>query len=109
MGGVIQGIEGRADDIIVGKDGSYLTRVDFVEQGNHIKACQWIQEEKGKLLILIVPDNGFNSKDKEYVIEETLNRIGKDNMDILTRIVDMNQLYYTKRGKFKLIVNKINK
>ena len=84
-----------------------LTRVDFVEEGNHIKACQWIQEEKGNLLILIVPDEGFNSKDEDYVVEKTLKRIGKDNVDLEIRIVDIEQLYYTKRGKFKLIVNKI--
>lgn len=105
----VKRIKGRVDDIIIGKDGSLLTRVDFIEEGNHIKACQWIQEDKGKLLILIVPDKGFSPQDKNYVIEETLKRIGKDNVDLETQIVGIEQLYYTKRGKFQLIVNKINK
>lgn len=107
--GGVKRIKGRVDDIIIGKDGSLLTRVDFIEEGNHIKACQWIQEDKGKLLILIVPDKGFSPQDKNYVIEETLKRIGKDNVDLETQIVGIEQLYYTKRGKFQLIVNKINK
>ena len=59
VGGVIQRIVGRTDDILICKDGSMVTRVDFIEEGKHIKACQWIQNEKGKLEIRIAPDEGL--------------------------------------------------
>ena len=36
-----------------------VTRVDFIEEGKHIKPCQWIQNEKGKLEIRIAPDEGL--------------------------------------------------
>ena len=42
-----------------------MTRVDFVEDGKHIKASQWIQKEMGKFLVLIVPDEGFTDQDKD--------------------------------------------
>lgn len=85
-----------------------VTRIDFVETGEHIKACQWIQEEEGKLKVLIVPDDGFAERDKKYVEDETLKRVGYGNIDMETNIVTMDKLVYTKRGKFELIVSKLN-
>lgn len=109
MGGVIFRVLGRVDDFLICKDGSRVTRVDFVEDGEHIKACQWIQKEKGKLLILIVPDDGFTDKDKEFVLDETIKRVGENNMDIEVKLAKLGELRLTKRGKFRLIVNEIPK
>lgn len=109
MGGVIFRVLGRVDDFLICKDGSRVTRVDFVEDGENIKACQWIQKEKGKLLILIVPDDGFTDKDKEFVVDETIKRVGENNMDIEVKLAKLDELRLTKRGKFRLIVNEISK
>ena len=109
MGGVIFRVLGRVDDFLICKDGSRVTRVDFVEDGEHIKACQWIQKEKGKLLILIVPDDGFSDIDKEFVVDETIKRVGENNMDIEVKLAKLDELRLTKRGKFRLIVNEIPK
>ncbi len=106
QGGVIKAILGRTDDYIVCKDGSMVTRVDFVEDGNHIKACQWIQHHEGELEVRIVPDEGFTEHDKQFVINATLERCGRDNIDLNPIICTMNDLEYTSRGKFRLIVNK---
>lgn len=103
----IERIVGRTDDILVCKDGSMVTRVDFIEEGEHIKACQWIQNEKGKLEIRIAPDEGFTEKDRNFVVEETLKRCGHGNMDITTKVCSMDEMIYSKRGKFKLIVNNL--
>lgn len=109
VGEVIFRVLGRVDDFLICKDGSRVTRVDFVEDGEHIKACQWIQKEKGKLLILIVPDDGFTDKDKGFVLDETIKRVGENNMDIEVRLAKLDELRLTKRGKFRLIVNEIPK
>lgn len=106
-GGAILRIVGRTDDILFCKDGSMVTRVDFIEEGEHIKACQWIQNEKGKLEIRISPDEGFSNKDVDFVVEETLMRCGYGNMDITTKVCSMDEMIYSKRGKFKLIVNNL--
>ncbi len=106
-GGVIQRMVGRTDDILFCKDGSMVTRVDFIEEGEHIKACQWIQNEKGKLEIRIAPDENFTNKDVEFVVEETLKRCGYGNMDITTKVCSMDEMIFSKRGKFKLIVNNL--
>lgn len=86
-----------------------VSRIDFVESGSHIKACQWVQDEIGKVTVLIVPDEGFTLNDREYVKMETLKRVGYDNMDIDTKVVGFDDLIYSRRGKFKLIVNRIGK
>lgn len=68
--GVIQRIVGRTDNILFCKDGSMVTRVDFV-------------------------------------VEETLKRSVYGNMDITTKVCSMDEMIYSKRGKFKLIVNNL--
>lgn len=105
--GGIERVVGRSDDILVCKDDSMVTRVDFIEEGEHIKACQWIQNEKGKLEIRIAPDENFTNKDVEFVVEETLKRCGHGNMDITTKVCSMDEMIFSKRGKFKLIVNNL--
>ena len=106
---VVKKILGRVDDFLICKDGSRVTRVDFVEDGKHIKACQWVQSEVGKLSVLIVPDEGFTDEDKEFVLNETIKRVGKDNMDIEVKLAQIDELRLSKRGKFRLIVNEIPK
>lgn len=106
---IVKRILGRVDDFLICKDGSRVTRVDFVEDGENIKACQWIQKEKGKLLILIVPDDGFTDRNKEFVVDETIKRVGENNMDIEVKLAKLDELRLTKRGKFRLIVNEIPK
>lgn len=48
---MIKRILGRKDDYVICKDGSLVTRIDFIESGQHIKACQWVQEEKGEVIV----------------------------------------------------------
>lgn len=107
-GRVIKRILGRKDDYVICKDGSLVTRIDFIESGQHIKACQWVQEEKGKVIVYIVPDENFTETDAYFVKNETLKRVGFDNMEVSTKIVAIEDLIYTQRGKFKLIVRKTN-
>lgn len=89
------------------KDSSRVTRIDFIEKGQHIRYCQWIQEEKGKLIIQIVPDQGFTERDRLFLLKETEKRVGRNNMDIETKITTSEELICSHNGKFKLIINKL--
>lgn len=106
---IVKKIVGRMDDYIVCKDGSIVSRIDFIENGAHIKACQWIQSDPGAITILIVPDDEFSEDDRLFVIRETERKVGQGNLDIDTSVVPMEKLIYSRRGKFKLIVNNIGK
>lgn len=105
-GGEIREILGRSDDYVVCKDGSMVTRIDFVEESQHICACQWIQTTIGAVEVRIVPDDGFTERDKEFVVNATIRRCGEGNMDVLAKVCALDELEYTSRGKFRLIVNK---
>lgn len=83
-----------------------VTRVDFIEKIRHIKACQWIQSKVGEVEVRIVPDDGFTEDDKMLVVNVTAQRCGKDNMDVIPRLCTMEELEYSNRGKFRLIINK---
>lgn len=106
-GGVIRRIIGRVDDYVICKDGSMVSRIDFIESGKHFKACQWVQNEKGKVQILVVPEKGFTEQDALFIKDATLERVGHDNLDIELKLVSVDDLIYTRRGKFKLVVNRL--
>lgn len=86
-----------------------MSRIDFIKDGENIKACQWVQDEIGKVLVLIVPDINYTEQDLLFVKEATQKRVGKGNLDIIVRIVSWDELIYSSRGKFKLIVNRLPK
>lgn len=86
-----------------------MSRIDFIEDGENIKACQWVQDEIGKVLVLIVPDINYTEQDLLFVKEATQKRVGKGNLDIIVRTVSWDELIYSSRGKFKLIVNRLPK
>lgn len=109
QGQVPKQIVGRVDDYIVCKDGSIVSRIDFIENGAHIKACQWVQNDPGAITILIVPDDEFSEDDRLFVIKETELKVGLGNLDIETLVVPIEKLIYSRRGKFKLIVNNIQR
>lgn len=103
---MVKSIVGRTDDYVICKDGSMVSRIDFIESGEHIKACQWVQEEIGKVTVLIVPDKDFTEQDSLFVKKATQKRVGVENLDVEIKTVSLDNLLYTSRGKFKLIVNK---
>lgn len=104
---LVKQIVGRVDDYIIAKDGSHLTRIDFIEDGKNIIACQWVQSKAGELEVRIVPDEDFKDEDLEFVRKQTLNKIGADNIDLTVKLCKMEDMILTARGKFKLIVNLI--
>lgn len=99
-------IWGRNDDFLICKDKTRIKRI-FIKDCKNILACQWIQKEEGKVLIKIVPDSLFSRNDELDVIRKTQERVGEYNMDIETEITSIENLIYTNRGKYKLIVNQI--
>lgn len=104
---VVKKVEGRKDDYVICKDGSRIMRLGFLFKGvKHVKMSQLVQDEKGVLWVCIVPDEGFTEKDRLYIEEETRKRVGEGNMDVETKLVNLEQLVYSRRGKFKLIVNR---
>ena len=106
---IIKKIHGRDEDYIICKDGTYVKRLDFIfKKTSHVNAAQLIQNEKGNVIIRIVPDQGFNESDSQCIKESLWERVGKENLIVDIELVSLNELTYTSSGKFKYIINNIN-
>ena len=105
----VKSIEGRIDDSIITKDGSLITRLGHLFKDiKNVKMAQIIQEEKGSILINIVPENDFMETDIKKLMCNIDQRIGLDNIKCDIKLVDYSKIIYTNRNKFKLIVSLIN-
>lgn len=59
----LRNVVGCVDDYVVCKDGSMVSIMDFIESGKHFKVCHWVQNEKGKVQILVVSEKIFTEQD----------------------------------------------
>lgn len=105
----ISKIIGRNEDYIFCKDDSRVMRLGFILKGaTHVRTVQLVQREKGSVCVLIVPEVGFNNDDERYIVDALESRVGKGNLDIIVKIGTESDLIYTKRGKFKYLINIVN-
>lgn len=103
---IVKQLEGRKDDVIRCKDGGLVQQLSFVLKGvNHVKCTQMVQNISGFLEIRIVPDLNFTIKDQNQIEKNIIDRIGSENIDFAVRQIAENEIQYTKRGKFKYLIN----
>ena len=107
--GQIYGIRGRIAECIIGKDGSRYSGAAltyFVKGIPNILGLQLVQKEKGKMSVHVIPDQGFDMSG-ETVKAVVNNQIGLDNIDYDWKVIDPNELIYSKSGKLSLIYTTI--
>lgn len=103
-------ISGRKEDMIVCKDGSLIGRIDHVFKGvNNIKFAQIVQNKIGEIILNIVPEENYSLKDKQLIIDNIYQKMGRHNVDIKIEVISEKEIIYTSRNKFKLVVSKLNK
>lgn len=106
----IERVEGRSISYIVGKDGTKYSdaALTFVFKDVHgVRLAQFVQNEVGKIILNVVPENVFSEKDKEGILEYIDQKIGKENMDVDFRLIDESQMQYTKRNKLALVISNL--
>ena len=103
---IVTRIYGRKEDFINCKDDTRIMRLDFLFKNvKHIKMSQLIQNKNGLLEIHIVPDSDFNREDIKQVEQNLINRVGAGNIEYEIKLITENDIVYTKRGKYKFIIN----
>jgi len=105
---LIKKIEGRLQELIVTKDGRLVTLTAFLfarhlDWFSQIKQLQFVQKEKGKLLLKIVP----NDKSSLNVKRIANNLIGPVQSQIDIHVVFVNEISTTSLGKYKFLVQKL--
>lgn len=104
---IIKEIQGRADDVLLTRDGRPIGRVSPILKGFPIREAQYVQHKAGELEILIIPDGVFVEKrDVKRIIEAVRMRIGQDDI-IKVHLVD--KIERGKGGKLKAVVSHVNK
>ncbi len=103
---LIEKIEGRSDDVLWTADGRRVGRLDPVFKNDlPIKEAQIIQKSLKKIVIKIVPADGFNQKSSSKLSDRIRERMG--NVEIDMEIV--KEIPRTERGKFRAVICDLQK
>lgn len=106
---LIEKIEGRIFDVIIGTNGNYVTGNfwtillrTFIKG---IKQFQVIQESRDILVLKLIADKNFNDVEEGKLVQKIHEKCG-ENMDIKVEIVDKIPL--TGSGKHRFIISKVS-
>lgn len=106
---LLDGVIGRWDKSLIYRvDGTTtsITAMNLHEKiYEHIDGLQYIQEEKGKLRVLIIKNEKFTKEDEKYMIEHHTNAM-KSEDSISIEYVD--KLIFLDNGKFLFFISKVN-
>jgi phenylacetate-CoA ligase len=102
---VLDGIEGRYEDMCVTADGRRVLRFDTVFKGDlRIGEAQVVQEKLNEFVVNVVPKNGFGALDVESIVENMRLHVGHAQ----TRVVAVPFIQRTSSGKFRAVVCKLS-
>ena len=104
---LIKRIEGRLQELIVTKKGNLISMTAINMHSdvfNNVKQFQFVQEEKGKVVMDIIKKTSYTDKDTEYILSELYKKMG-DGIDI--EIVFVDEIPKTKRGKYRFLIQKL--
>lgn len=100
---ILQKIEGRLEDVILTRNGSYVSAAYMILDGLAIREGQIIQESLDCLRVRFVPAPGYTENDKEAIIQNVRERLGE--MEIIFEPVDF--IPRSANGKFRATISKV--
>lgn len=104
---LLQGIDGRVEDVVITRDGRHVGRLDAVFKADpHVREAQIIQEDWGKLRVLFVPAEGYSSRDGDVIVQRLHDRVG-DDMTVVLEAVD--EVPRMANGKFRAILSRLER
>lgn len=97
---VIERIEGRIGDYLVGEDGQKVHILNHIPKGiAGIMACQFVQSERGQVVVKVVADaEQFNEEQQQKLISNTQARLGSS---LIVTIEIVAALERTGNGKIR--------
>lgn len=103
---LLEGIDGRSDDVLYTKDGKRIGRLDPVFKNDLlIIEAQIIQNSLSHLIVKIIPAENFNQKSANQLINQIKERMG--NIEI--SLEKVSQIPRTSRGKFRAVICKLSR
>ena len=108
IGITFRNVKGRwMGDKIYKSDGSIITTTALNlhnDAYNYIKNIQYVQEQKGKIEVRVIPESNYNSIIKEKLLNELISKVGS-NLEI--NIIEVEDVEYSQNKKFQLLIQKI--
>lgn len=105
----VKSIQGRVEDYVEALDGSRVMRLCFVfKDAQNVKYAQIVQREDSFVEVRIVPDEGFNEENKEFIRQNLISRVGENNLNYGFFMIDESELIKSKAGKLKFVINNMN-
>lgn len=102
---IIEGVEGRFEDMCFTPDGRQILRFDTVFKGvKNIKEAQVVQEEIDLFLIYVVPAKDFGDTDVHKLQENMRLHAG----NVITRVLLVTQLERSPSGKFCAVLCRLS-
>jgi len=102
----IDEIEGRVEDVIIGKDGQKMVRFHglFVDvQG--LKAAQVVQNSLENIEIKLVIDFEFSKNKEKLILNRLTSQLGKVNV----KFTYLNEIPKNNNGKYQAVISKLDK
>jgi len=100
----IEEIKGRVEDVIVGASGQKMVRFHGVFVGiPSIIMAQVIQNSVETILIKLVVDTFYKSKNEQLIVRRIKSQLGELNISFLY----VKEIEKTKNGKFKAVISTI--
>jgi phenylacetate-CoA ligase len=101
----VEQIVGREDDMLVTPDGRPIGRLDPVFKGlETIRRAQIVQESLQRIVVRVVPGNGFHQTDLDGIRHELDKRIGP-GVDYSFEVMD--EISPSRGGKFRAVVSHV--
>lgn len=103
---ILEGIEGRFEDICITPDGREMLRFDTAFKGvDNIREAQVIQEKLDSFRILVVPGDGLNDYDLQRIKDNMRVHVGDIHVDVDT----VQEIQRSSSGKFRAVICKLSK
>lgn len=106
---LLENIEGRIFDIVVGTNGNHLTgtfwTILFRTYVNGIKQFQVIQEKYGEIILKLIIDELFTENEKQKMLNRIHEKCG-ENMKVDIELVD--EISLTESGKRRFVISKVS-
>lgn len=103
----IDAIEGRLQEIVVSRWGRHvaMTGLSVLRCFDHVRQCQFYQDEPGAVTLRIVREDTYTEADTELIREAVLHKLG-DGMRLEIAFVD--RIERTGSGKLRFLEQRLN-
>lgn len=104
---VVEALEGRSDDILIGSNGQAVGRLDPLFKGlTGVSETQIVQDRLGAVRALVVPAPNYGPETALVLTARLKERLGRE-MDVT--IEEVPSIPRTRSGKFRAVINNIHK